>query len=226
MNLTTPNLIKEQTINYPTSDGQPMAENTLQFEWIVTIKEGLEALFRDDPDVFIAGDLLWYPMEDNNRLRRAPDAMVVFGRPKGYRGAYLQWQEADIPPQVVFEVLSPGNRPREMRDKFEFYDQHGVEEYYVYDPHRYELTGWQRQGGQLVAIEPISGWVSPRLGIRFELTPDDGLTIYQPDGRLFATYVELAEQRDQAEERADRAEEQAQRLAAKLKALGIDPDSV
>ena len=35
--------------------------------------------------------------------------MVVFGRPKGRRGSYRQWEEDNIPPQVVFEILSPGN---------------------------------------------------------------------------------------------------------------------
>ena len=60
-----------------------MADNTLQFKWIVVIKEGLEALFRDDPDVFVAGNLLWYPVEGKPKIRLAPDAMVAFGRPKG-----------------------------------------------------------------------------------------------------------------------------------------------
>lgn len=43
----------DQEIIYPESDGQPMADNTKQFRWIVTIKEGLEWLFQDDPNVFI-----------------------------------------------------------------------------------------------------------------------------------------------------------------------------
>ena len=97
---------------YPDSDGQPMADNTLQFRWIVTIKEGLAHLFMDRPDVFVAGDLLWYPVEGDPKTRIAPDAMVAFGRPKGDRGSYKQWEEGGIAPQVVFEVLSPGNRPR------------------------------------------------------------------------------------------------------------------
>lgn len=75
---------------YPETDGEPMANNTEQFTWIVTIKENLELLFAENPDVFVAGDLLWYPVEGDNRLRQAPDVMVVFGRPKGRRGSYLQ----------------------------------------------------------------------------------------------------------------------------------------
>ena len=100
----------QSAIDYPDDDGQPMSDNTLQFKWIVLIKEGLETLFRHDPNVFVAGDLLWYPEEGNPKIRQAPDAMVVFGRPKGYRGSYKQWEEGGIAPQVVFEILSPGNR--------------------------------------------------------------------------------------------------------------------
>jgi hypothetical protein len=46
-------------VEYPDSDGEPTGENTLQFKWIVVIKENLEALFANDPNVFVAGDLLW-----------------------------------------------------------------------------------------------------------------------------------------------------------------------
>ena len=84
---TTPEII------YPDSDGQPMADNTKQYQWIVKIKENLEILFASNPDVFIAGDLLWYAVEGNPKIRQAPDVLVVFGRPKGDRGSYQQWKE-------------------------------------------------------------------------------------------------------------------------------------
>jgi hypothetical protein len=80
-------------IKYPESDGKPMADNTLQYRWIVTIQGGIDAMFKDNPDVFVAGDLLWYPVEGNNKIRVAPDVMVVCDRPKGERGSYLQWKE-------------------------------------------------------------------------------------------------------------------------------------
>ena len=60
-------------ITYPQSDGQPMADNTKQFRWIVTIQGGLDALFRADPQVFVAGDLLWYPVEGHPEICMAPD---------------------------------------------------------------------------------------------------------------------------------------------------------
>lgn len=216
---------------YPDSDGQPMADNTLQFQWIVTLQGGLDAMFRDDPNVFVAGDLLWYPVEGNNKLHVAPDAMVAFGRPKGYRGSYKQWEEAGVAPQVVFEVLSPNNRWSEMMDKFRFYERYGVEEYYVFDPDKVELDGWMRQDDQLVPIENMNGWKSPRLGVRFDLSSGD-LQVLRPDGQPFATYVELAEQTDrerqraeQERQRADDERQRAERLAAQLRALGVEPSS-
>src|SRR5712691_6465929 len=57
-------LVITPEIQYPESDGNPMADNTLQFTWISIIKWGLEGVFRDRPDVFVAGDLLRYPVEE------------------------------------------------------------------------------------------------------------------------------------------------------------------
>ena len=222
--MTTSTQLASQQVIYPESNGQPMADNTKQFRWIVTIQGGLDALFKDDPNVFVAGDLLWYPVEGDNKTWIAPDAMVVFGRPKGDRGSYQQWREDNIPPSVVFEVLSPGNRLPEMLNKLRFYERYGVEEYYMYDPDHEDLAGWLRSEDQLREIETIIGWVSPRLGIRFESS--EGLEIYRPDGQKFATYVELEQQKEEAIALATQAAERADRLAAKLQELGIDVDTL
>ncbi|MGD1854056.1 MAG: Uma2 family endonuclease [Leptolyngbyaceae cyanobacterium] len=220
-------------IVYPDSDGKPMADNTKQFRWIVTIKENLEILFADDPDVFVAGDLLWYPVEGDNKLRQAPDVMVAFGRTKGDRGSYRQWLEDDIAPQVVFEILSPGNRPGEMTRKALFYQRYGVEEYYLYDPDNNELMGWHWQLAGFnrgvieinAEISDIENWVSPRLGIRFQLT-DETLMIYAPNGEPFLTSVELNRQRNEANKQRDKAQQRAALLADKLRELGIDPETL
>ncbi|NEO32886.1 MAG: Uma2 family endonuclease [Symploca sp. SIO3C6] len=210
------------TLIYPDSDGQPMADNTKQFRWIVVIKENLELLFATNPDVFIAGDLLWYPVEGNNKLRQAPDVMVVFGRAKGDRGSYRQWEEENIPPQVVFEILSPGNRLKAMAHKFKFYENYGVEEYYVYDPDHIELIGWLRSQQGLEVIEEMNGWVSPRLKIKFQVTSEN-LEIFSPQGKRFLTYVELGqlleEERQRADEERQRADEERQRADAALTQL-------
>jgi len=195
---------------YPESDGAPLAENTRQFDWIVKIKENLEILFADREDVFVAGDLFWYPVRDRRVIGpMAPDAMVAFGRPKGPRGSCRQWEEGGIAPQVVFEIMSPSNSAKEMRDKLEFYDAYGVEEYYVYDPDHNRLEVWLRQGSSLRQMAHLNGWTSPRLGIRFAVRPGT-LEVFDPAGRPFLSPVKLARQAEQQRRRAEQAEAQAE----------------
>jgi Uma2 family endonuclease len=260
-------VVDKPAIEYPDDDGEPMSDNTLQFKWIVLIEENLDIVFRDEPNVFVAGNLLWYPVEGQPTIRLAPDAMVVFGRPKGRRGSYKQWEEDGVAPHVVFETLSPGNRPPEMERKLEFYERYGVEEYYVYDPDDGSFEAWLKAGTRLVKVENVSGFVSPRLQIRFE--PGEGpdnLTIFDPKGEPFLPTREHVDLRKAAEKRAasdrQRAEEadrqaaldrkraedsdrqaaldrkraedsdrraalereRAEKLAARLRAAGIDPD--
>lgn len=235
---------------YPDSDGKPMADNTKQFRWITVIQNNLDWLFAQDEMVFVAGDLLWYPVQGNNKLRQAPDVMVIFGVPKGDRGSYQQWKEQNIAPQVVFEILSPGNTLAEMSRKQAFYSRYGVEEYYIYDPDRHELTGCLRRDGILDIIDEMVGWVSPRLGIKFQsLEPD--LQLLRPDGTPFATYGEVneqlaamgqqlesttqqlestaqqlestAQQLESTSQQLEQERERADRLAQRLREMGIDP---
>lgn len=208
----------EPIIIYPSSDGKPMADSTIQYDWISKIKGNLDGMFKDDQNVFIAGDLIWYPVQGRNDLSQAPDVMVVFGRPKSDRKSYLQWNEDNIPPQVVFEILSETNTKKEMNKKLLFYNEYNVEEYYLYDPKKNNLDGWLRTEGILDVIELMSGWVSPRLGVRFELS-DEGLELYRPDGQKFIDFVELERERELVQAKAER-------LAAKLRELGIDPETI
>ena len=223
--MTTPvTLGQPPDIDYPDSDGQPMSDNTLQFQWIVTLQGNLDALFQNDRNVFVAGDLLWYPVLGHPEIRAAPDALVAFGRPKGYRGSYRQWQEGGIAPQVVFEVLSPGNRPEEMEHKFQFYDTYGVEEYYLYDPDGVVLSGWQRVGPGLQSIAVMHNWVSPRLKVRFDMAGPE-LVIYDPQGQRFLTFLEVYAQWKAAGEQAERDRKQARqarRQAAKAEQRAKD----
>jgi non-ribosomal peptide synthetase component E (peptide arylation enzyme) len=88
-----------------------------------------------------------------------------------------------------------------------------VEEYYLYDPEpaKNELTGFLRQGERLRTIDEVNGWSSPRLGIRFD-TSGAELRIFAPDGQLFVSFSTLQQRTD--------------RMAAKLRELGIDPETL
>ncbi|MGK7893880.1 MAG: Uma2 family endonuclease [Xenococcus sp. (in: cyanobacteria)] len=217
--------INKSQIIYPEKDGNSMSDNTTQFRWITTIKSNLDWLFAKDEQVFVAGDLLWYPIENNNKKRQAPDIMVVFGRPKGDRGSYQQWKENNIPPQVVFEIISPGNTQKEMNKKLLFYEHHGVEEYYIYDPEKNDFSGLLKNKQELEVIEDIDNWISPRLGIRFQLAEPE-LMIYYPDGQSFSSYSEEKEKAEQERQRAEQECQRAEKLAAKLRELGINPEEI
>ena len=215
-----------------TVTAKPMADNTEQYRWIVIIKENLEILFAAQDNVFIAADLLWYPVRSKIISPTAPDVMVVFGRQKGKRRSYRQWNEENVPPQVVFEILSASNDADEMSRKLEFNNTYGVEEYYIYDPQSFQLDGWLRQGRNLNKLWELDGWVSPRLGIRFD-TGEGELVIYRPDGQKFLTSVELEQRAQQESQRATRAEllleqerQRSERMAEYLRSLGLDPDNL
>ena len=213
-------------IEYPESDGKPMSDNTVQARWIVLLYSNLDLLLPDD---FVAADLLWYP-EPSYVPGLAPDVMVALGRPKGDRGSYKTWEEGNIQPQIAFEIRSPSNTNKEMRQKLAEYDAYGVEEYYHYDPRpgKNVLEVYLRQGGRLQLQPVVGSFDSPLLGIRFVLLPT-GLQILDPAGEPFRFLTEerhlrLAEQaaREAAEARAQQEAARAERLAARLRALGIE----
>ena len=216
-------------IVYPWSDGEPMADNTLQWDWIAVLKGNIDVLVED----FVAGDLLWYPVEGRPDIRRAPDVLVALGRPKGHRGSYMQFLEDDVVPQIVIEVLSPKNTKKEMRDKRIFYDLYGVDEYYVIDPDRHRLTVWIRDGDALQSVDYGESFTSPLLGIRFVQRDGEVLEVFHPDGEPFRSFAEEHERTKELEARAAeqeaRAAEQearAARMAERLRALGVDPDAL
>lgn len=200
--------IPPAAVHYPDSDGKRTADNTLQFEWIVTLQGKLDPLFRDNPNVFVAGDHLIYPVEGDNATSHAPDVYVAFGRPKGHRGSYRVWEEGGVFPQVIFEVWSPRNRPGEMTRKRRFYEKYGAEEYYLLYPEENRLDAWLRGPNGLQEVPDANGFVSPRLRVRF-VADGNQLAVFTEDHTPFHTFVELGELQLDDARRADTAEQVA-----------------
>jgi Uma2 family endonuclease len=221
-------------VGYPESDGKPMADNTKQFRYIATLKGGFDAFYKHRDDVFVAGDLLWYPVEGDNKTRYAPDVLIAFGRPPGDRGSYLQWRENGQSPDVVFEVLSPGNTKKEMLAKLKGYEQFGADEYYVYDPDNGTLEGWLRNEStdQFQKLTEMQHWKSPLCDVTFHLEGDH-LVVTRPDGKIFLTPTEMddamdlvVEQRESEKQRAESEKGRADKMEARLRELGVDPSDV
>jgi Uma2 family endonuclease len=205
------NVVEPDEIFYPESDGKPMAENTLQYRWIVTLIENLDAMLPD----FVGGDLFWYPVKGHPEIVISPDLLVAFGRPKGDRPSYKNWAEEGVVPQVVGEVWSPSNTPAEKRKKLAFYEQYGVQEYYAYDPDAPRLQVYLRRENRLEEVSVVGGFVSPLLGIRFHLGPGE-MEVYTPDGRRFERLSEVLERQRllEAELRAEQGRAEAEFLRA------------
>jgi Uma2 family endonuclease len=60
-------------------------------------------------------------------------------------------------PDLVVEILSPGNSKKEMRDKYELYEEAGVLEYWVVDPERRSVLVFHldEKKEKFVAIVPV-----------------------------------------------------------------------
>ena len=223
-------------IIYPIDNGEPLANDTEHLKWITFLKNGLEDWYGDRNDVFIAADLLWYPVEGRPDVCKAPDVMVVLDHPSGPRDSYQQWFENDRPPNVVFEFLSKSNTAREMIDKLDFYSDAEVGEYFIYDYQRGVFNAFRRNGGnhlQKVKPEPDGAWKSKLLEMTFGLDSEGRLWVRRPDGELMKSQREIAKRaeaeakRAEAEaKRADAETARAERLAAKLREMGVDPDAV
>lgn len=209
---------------YPCSDGKPMADNDLHYRWITTIERNLTALFADDPMVDVHADLFWYPRPRVKGSKeewvepQAPDVMVIFGVPKRDRYSYIQHLENNISPQVVFEIYSPSNNTNEFQEKFEFYEKYGVEEYYCIYPDDNALEIWLRQGDNLKKSDFRKRWISPRLKVVFDAS-DDVLKLISPKWEPFTTFSEERKRRKQAEAAMEA-------LLEKLRAAGIDPNTI
>ncbi|MFN0079463.1 MAG: Uma2 family endonuclease [Prosthecobacter sp.] len=222
------------TLIYPVDNGEPLSNDTEHLKWITFLKNGLEDWFGDRTDVFVAADLLWYPIEGRPDICKAPDVMVVLDHPAGERLSYKQWEEQHRMPDVVFEFISKSNTADEMMDKLDFYSDMGCREFFIYDYRRGKFSSFLRNGGVGLHKTPPAAdgsWHSKLLDLTFGLDPAGRLWIRRPDGKLMETQRQIsvradaeAKRADTETKRADTAARRAELLAAKLRELGINPD--
>ena len=197
-------------IDYPDSDGQPMAESEFQLNPILYAVGALRSHFQGRDDVYVVGDLLLYYEEGDGKASVAPDVFVVFGVPNHPRRTYLLWQEGKAP-DFVLEVTSRSTRQVDQGTKRDLYARLGIAEYWQYDPTGDyldpPLQGFMLSGGQYgeaLALERVSVvWnaYSPVLGLNLRL--EDGvLRFHDPlTNEYLLTHQESEQARRQAEAR-------------------------
>ena len=120
-------------IEYPSKDGELMAESGFQRESLTYAVDALNIYFHNRPDVYVSGNLFFYYEEGNPEAVVAPDIFVVFGVEKRNRSSYLLWQEGKAP-NFVLEITSKSTLSRDQGSKRGTYAFLGVSEYFQYDP--------------------------------------------------------------------------------------------
>ena len=205
-------------IDYPSSDGNPLAENDAQLHAILYAVGALRVRYGDRPDVYVSGDLLVYYEEGNPRVSVAPDAFVVFGVEDRLRMSYKVWKEGKGP-DFVLEVASPNTWREDVERKPGIYAGLGVGEYFLFDPtgenFSPRLQGYRLVDGAyepLVVVESIDRTLtlsSDVLGLELRAKGEE-MRFHDPaTGETLLSY---------AEEHAARREEAAARQAAELQA--------
>ena len=215
-------------IEYPSSDGEPMAENDAQRSAIMYGVGVLSRHFKDRPDVYVSGDLLIYYEEGNPRVSIAPDVFVVFGVEDRQRPNYKLWEEGQAP-AFVLEVASPSTWRDDLGPKRSVYARLGVREYWQYDPtgehlparlqgERLTRSGYVRQPAA-TALDGTLTLRSETLGLELRAAPGREMRFRDPaSGRDLPSHHEEAEGRLIAEERAAVAENRAAAAATRVAA--------
>ncbi|MGL6097330.1 MAG: Uma2 family endonuclease, partial [Fimbriiglobus sp.] len=157
-------------IDYPSSDGQPMAETGIHVQAIILLHQALEDFFQGRPDVFIASDMFWYWKEGDSTEKTAPDVMVVPGVGNHDRRSYFSWEEGGAVPAVVFEMASKGTWRDDIGAKRRRYQKLGVPEYFIFDPEALyfvpPLVGYRLTQGVYAPIDEVApDTLDSRLGL-------------------------------------------------------------
>jgi Uma2 family endonuclease len=215
-------------VDYPKSDGKPIAESDFQRKPLLYAIEALSIYFQNRPDVYVSGNLFIYYEEGNPQAHVAPDVFVVFGVEKRDRPSYFVWKE-DKAPDFVLEITSKSTASVDQGSKRGLYAYLGVQEYFQYDPTgdylRPSLRGLRLFGDNYLSIESTisnDGTLILRSNVlRLDLRlTNEGLRFYDPEsGEKLLTHQESEIARQESEKARQEAIMRIAQLEAELKAL-------
>ena len=235
----------DPTIEYPDSDGEPLADNKLQAIAMVDSFSALETYFAERADVYIGiNQLLYYVLNDPS-VSVAPDVFAVFGAHGSHpRPSWIVSREGGLVPNFVLEVASEGTWRRDVSRKRAIYAGIGVSEYWRFDPDGsyfpVPLVGERQVNGEYEAIavdadaDGVLRGHSDVLGLdicaregreEFEGRMLPELRLYDPvEGEWLLSHRESEVERLAAQERAAAAEERIRQMEAQMRLHGIVSD--
>ncbi len=213
---------KLDEIEYPSSDGKPMAETDLHRDEMFDLIAMLKERYKEQSNVYVAGNLLIYYEEGDPGSRFAPDVFVVFGVHGQRRRVYKLWKEGTAP-GVVIEVTSRGTRLEDFGNKKALCALLGVEEYYLYDPEGEYLSppiqGFSLWGNEYTRMTPFpdGSLLSRKMNVRLGL--ENGLItlVDEESGERLLRPAELENARQEAETKARLAEAERKKAEAERK---------
>ena len=198
---------------------EPEMESSLHYQQLALLVSTLEHHWRERDDFFIGANLTVYYSQTELRRRafRGPDFFLVTGVSREARNSWVVWAEDGRYPDLIIELLSPSTARVDREDKKALYQNiFRTPEYFWFSPDTLEFAGFHLSDQRYSPIEPDDQGhlYSHVLGLSLGVL-DGQLRYFRQDGETLPTMAEAI----QAE--AQRAEA----LAAKLRALGIDPDA-
>ncbi|MEA5514089.1 Uma2 family endonuclease [Nodularia sp. UHCC 0506] len=215
---------------FPPSDlysDEPPLETELHLRQIILLFKCLEWLWRDRNDFYAAGNLTIYysPHQRKSQDFRGPDFFVVLGTERKTRKSWVVWEEDGKYPHVIVEILSNSTAKTDKELKKQIYqDTFRTLDYFWFDPYTLEFAGFHLVDGEYQPLQANAQGLlwSHQLGLYLGVY--EGLVrFFTADGELVATPEESA---IQAEQKAEQEARKAERLAAKLRELNIDPDTI
>jgi Uma2 family endonuclease len=202
---------------------EPPLETDLHRLQMTLLIQCLEWLWRNRNDFYASGNLTIYysPRQRKSENFRGPDFFVVLGTERKPRKSWVVWEEDGKYPNLVIEILSDSTGDTDKGLKKQIYqDIFRTPDYFWFDPETLEFAGFHLLDGKYQPLEPNpQGWLwSQQLGLYLGVYQEK-LRFLTPEGKLVPTPEEVAQQAEQEKQRSDR-------LAAKLRELNIDPDTI
>lgn len=196
----------------PCDDGEPM-ETPRHREQMEVLIHSLKAHWAGRTDYYVGGNMFIHYDPQQQQRFRGPDFFLVLDVDNHERRSWVVWREGMRFPDVIIELLSDSTRAVDKGEKKHLYEQaFRTEEYYLYDPFSYELTGYHLHGARYEerALDEQGRIFSPVTGLSLGVR-EERLRWFTEAGDLVPSPEELANQErrraDQAEQRANQAEQ-------------------
>ena len=175
---------------YHLIDGEPVPESTKHGDEIFYLYDVLRYRFADDPNVFVAQNLLWYFDDQLPRSGLAPDVFVAFGAAQIDRTSFQEWRENEVRPQFVIEVVSPNDTSTDIKTKQLLYKSLGIHLALVLDGFARKITGDELTDDILAESVDYAGRTIPELDLALHYDDDARLVITNAAGIRYPTPTE------------------------------------